>query len=725
MVLYSNRFYSFACNGQEITELTINGKNMIGVKMPLFSIQLRNEKGEAVRISTVNAKTVNIDKLDGMYSLHYTDFENTDISVTASFEFSESSPLIKSRISVENCSNLCTEYIEFPQIAVPKDLKGNGGNAEILWPFNEGAIIDNMDIRENSWFAYEEPQYPSKGTAGLFPGIVCTQFLAYYDGESGLYLGAHDNKGNLKSVEVFGQNGGIKLQMRLYTGKYPGEDFKTDYDIVIGAFKGGWMEAADIYRTWFDENHSEEFVKIKDNTSLPDWYGESPVINAYPVRGSHDTDVMSPNKLFPYTNALPHIENISKKTKSRVMVLLMHWEGTAPWSPPYMWPPYGGEEIFREFSEKLHEKKHLLGVYGSGISWTNHSGVTYYDGEFIHKFKERGLDKFMCKSPEGELKESRICRGIRYGYDMCPATDFAKDTMTAEVEALVGAGVDYIQALDQNHGGLSTFCYSKEHGHPPVPGSWQIKEMKDIINKMAGKKEKLLIGCESAAAETFIPGLLFNDNRFNINYMVGKPVPLYAYLYHEYVNNFMGNQVCTHVVFNHDKEPENLFYRMAYAFVAGDMPTVVTDENGNPTYSWIDTESKTRPSPENVFRFIKNTNAWRCKTGKKYLHTGRMVKPHEITTDKITFHLKNGQSITYGKILTSSFTAEDNTAGHIFVNYMDTPEKCCFEKKKGCKYYIFNTPDTEPREALGNNIELEIPPYSAMLAVSFDAEEIQ
>lgn len=38
-----------------------------------------------------------------------------------------------------------------------------------------------------------------------------------------------------------------------------------------------------------------------------------------------------------------------------------------------------------------------------------------------------------------------------------PHKGFLKDTIKAEVEKIVLAGIDYIQLLDQNHGGTSYF----------------------------------------------------------------------------------------------------------------------------------------------------------------------------------------------------------------------------------------------------------------------------
>ncbi len=78
---------------------------------------------------------------------------------------------------------------------------------------------------------------------------------------------------------------------------------------------------------------------------------------------------------------------------------------------------------------------------------------------------------------------------------------------------MTSADVDYIQLLDQNHGGTSYFCYSREHGHPAVPGRWQTDAMKRLLNTVGqythGNGRRILLGCESAAAEPFIPYLLF------------------------------------------------------------------------------------------------------------------------------------------------------------------------------------------------------------------------
>ena len=44
-------------------------------------------------------------------------------------------------------------------------------------------------------------------------------------------------------------------------------------------------------------------------------------------------------------------------------------------------------------------------------------------------------------------------------------------------------------------------CYSRDHGHPPVPGAWMTENMQNLLGEWNRKAGKILFGCESAAAE--------------------------------------------------------------------------------------------------------------------------------------------------------------------------------------------------------------------------------
>jgi hypothetical protein len=100
----------------------------------------------------------------------------------------------------------------------------------------------------------------------------------------------------------------------------------------------------------------------------------------------------------------------------------------------------------------------------------------------------------MCLSPEGDLPLSKICRAQRSGYDICPSQGFLTDVLTHEVEQMSALGIDYAQMLDQNHGGTPYMCYSKNHGHPPVPGKWQNDATIDLLQAIHKAKgnQKLL-----------------------------------------------------------------------------------------------------------------------------------------------------------------------------------------------------------------------------------------
>lgn len=665
---YQNHLLEFDEMSGVLHTLWDGNRNYIGVKTPVFKIALRDENGSQELYDTTDMELVSAQKEEGGFACTY---RGHGMSVTVSAKMAQE---ISWNIEVNVPQNRVAEWVNFPQIAVPNDLKDNHGNSKILWGFNEGVEVEDLAFREGSWFGYKEPKYPGEGTMGIYPAIVETQFMAFYNHVSGMYFAAHDNSDCLKAIDFYRYEEGILLQFRHYCGVNFGEAYVMPYPMVVKFFEGDWHDAARIYKDWFEENKKADFVPIAERTDLPKWYGDSPVVVTYPVRGLHDTDVMVPNKLYPYCNAMKHIERLEEEFGSKIMVLLMHWEGSAPWAPPYVWPPFGGEAVLKEFIDALHERGDVLGVYCSGLGWSQQSNlVEEYNMEKV--FEEKNLKKVMCLSPQQELPYSHICTAQRKGYDMCPTQEFAVDTMCEQVEYMVEAGIDYIQLLDQNHGGTPYFCYSKEHGHPPVPGRWQVEAMQKLLAKAQKKAGKSLFGCESAAAESYIPYLLFSDNRYNLNYHVGRHVPAYAYIFHEYLNNFMGNQVCTNGIIDYEKTPDSLLERMAYSFMAGDMLTVVLNQDGNIIWNWGQPVDMPLPNQENIKRFVKNANGWRTGRGKKYLHSGRMAKPCAVECVENTLYYTKG-SMDVPKLYSSAWKAEEGSFAQFLINYNTEDVEC-------------------------------------------------
>ncbi len=691
-----------------LVSLSDGRKEFVKKSLPLFGMALRERDGNETRLISDSAEHLAAEKTDGGFTLRFTMEENLTVTVRA-----ETDDEIRWFYHISNRTDKAVEWIGCPGFCVPDDLTGNGGKAKILWGFNEGALIEDMRYRENG-FGYRQPGYPGEGLMPIYPGIVQMQCMAYYDGKSGLYMGTHDTEGNVKSFDFYPNGDAIGIDIRQFTGGDFGEDYTASYPFVFKFFEGEWQNAAEIYRSWFDKNKAPDFKKIAENEKIPDWYSKAPVVVTYPVRGKHDMDIMNPNKLYPYTNALPYIEKLEKELDSKIMVLLMHWEGTAPWAPPYIWPPYGSEENFLRFVKELHARGDLIGVYCSGIGWTEQSLLVPEYNRHADYVKY-GLEKEMCASPAGVVERSRICDCIREGYDFCPTSEVLYEILNKELSAVVSAGVDYIQVLDQNHGGNSYFCYSQKHAHKPMPGKEQTAAVKRLIKRLSestgASARKVPMGCESAAGEFYIPELLFSDNRFNLCYHVGRPVPMYAYLYHEYLYNFSGNGVSTAWFLDCKKSPETLCMRLAHSFIAGDAPTLVLDENGNIIWNWGWREYDDIPNNENVLRLVRSTNFLR-KAYPEYLERGRMVMPFPIECASHTVYHRDDYPVLYEDIFTSAFETGGKTA-QFLVNYTTEPKICALRMDKTKKYTVVSADGRE--EGTGDKVVRRIPPLSAVM----------
>lgn len=674
-----------------ITSMMAGEQELITGEVPFFAMKLRDRKGNSRIISGSETTFV---ELVGQKA-HYV-HDEAEVWI----ELKEENNALLWRVYINNKTEDLLEWAEVMSLGVHGKLRDEeDGIGEIVFPYNEGALVTDMNKRNTNPFPYIEPEYPSLGKYAIFPNMICSQFLAYIAEGQGIYLGMHDEERTTKHIDFRSVDDCIKLQMRTYCDVNYGEDYEMPFDGVLQFFQGEWQDACEIYRKWFYEHLPKDLKKIEESPELPDWYEKSPIVVTYPIRGEYDTDEMKPNCFYPYKNVLPYLNELADTTESKIMTLLMHWEGTAPWAPPYVWPPYGGESEFKDFVEAVHKEDMLIGLYCSGMGWTQQSNlIADYNKEA--QFEEEGLAKVVCSDSDGRI-ESAICREQRFGYDLCPSCETVKDMLKTELQKVTGSGVDYVQVFDQNHGGNSYFCYNSQHGHTPAPGKWQSQETLKIMKNI--QHAGVLLGCESAAAEPFLSQLKFSDNRYELNYYIGLPIPMYAYLYHEYVNNFMGNQICMML----SKEEYNYTYRLAYSFIAGDMLTVVMINDGEISYCWGNDCFKDHTDKKQAVALLKNLNGWRSKAGKNYLHLGKMIKPMKIFCGENSFVGEDGRKIVVDEVLTSAYEYKGETL-QFAVNYNNKPVTVTFERE------VTIYTDNEMRNKVEAVLNFEIPPLSAV-----------
>ena len=638
-----------------ISSLKIKNKAIRVQNCPIFRARLRDLEANCFYIDSFNANSISIDSDRIIYS----DFDGFDkLSVAVHFSANE---YISWQVSVENMlSEYALEWIEFPKICLPRLIDNDPNGGKILFPYDEGVLLTN----EHSLPRYE-PEFPMSGAHFIFPNKLCSQFISYHFKDLGLYIGAHDPKRAFKGVDFYPYEDGVALQMRLYSGADYGQSFKTDYPIIWQACGGEWKSGAEIYRSWFEGNLPANVVKACENTTLPKWYKDPPVIVTYPVRGVHDMDKMEPNSLFPYTNALPILNKIKRDTGCHVMALLMHWEGTAPWAPPYVWPPYCGVELFNEFRDELHKNGDLLGIYCSGFGYTTQSTlIESYNCE--ERIKRENVLEGVCHSPKNKPELGITCSPYqRYGYDICPVSKRGREILDEAYSPLFNSGVDYVQILDQNHGGGQYMCYARNHNHPPMPGGWMTSGMQELLSEWNKNAPNMLFGCESAASEPFIGNLLMSDNRFELNYPFGTPVPVYAFIYHEYLRNFMGNQCgCPF-----EPSVDTLRYRLAYSFSIGDIMTIGITPEMKLMSHWGTHDFENAPDMEKTLLFIKNMSEFYNNGAKKYLYGGKMASATDISCESITIPMFRGRdSITLPRLLSSVWKNGSNGLAYIIVN---------------------------------------------------------
>ncbi len=589
-------------NGAVESLVADDGSERVMAAAEAFTLQLLDGKGEPTRLKSSDFA---FSRKGNCLSWRHANGLHVSVLVTAADDGFRFKPAVEGIPA-----GMLLEWFDGPQVCVPDD-------NILYWPYIDGCEVLDYTRRPYRPLAYRERYAGSVGS--LYPGFCQMQFLAAYKGGKGVYFSAVDDRHIPKGVEWEHLDGkSVRLSLQTFCGDLTDGDWRPSFRYCLRPYDGNWMEACEIYRGWVRTLPGFEHAPER-----PKWMYDSPVNLIYPVRGrgsDYNHREMDPNCYYPYVNAMSAVEKYGRLLDSRIMALLMHWEGTAPWAPPYVWPPYGGEKKLAEFRDALHARGDLLGVYCSGTAWTQISStVPSYSLE--QRFEDERLGRYMMRGPKGEITATICNPGQRRGYDMCLTEEWAVKTVEAEIAKMSRFGIDYCQFFDQNMGGGWLLCYAKHHAHPRIPGAWATDAMLALQKRIVASagSRGMLLGCESAAATPYVPQLFYNDSRPLIVMRYGcRPVPGLAFVFHEWQCNFSGNMCGTAKC-----DP---FWRWAYCFHQGDMLSLVLGADDGLVQAWCRPWREKFPEQDALVPFVRGLNALR-KKHNPFLLEGRMIRP--------------------------------------------------------------------------------------------------
>jgi len=190
-----------------------------------------------------------------------------------------------------------------------------------------------------------------------------------------------------------------------------------------------------------------------------------------------------------------------------------------------------------------------------------------------------------------------------------------------------------------------------------------------------------VLGCESSAAEPFVNDLPLNDARASFLWGMGCPVPAQSFVFHGRSCCFAGNQCGISAQINRKASPENLLFRLAYAFNAGDLLSVTLKEDGVIHWGWTVPWSESAPDQESVKTLIRNLNAIRREFPEYLLH-GRMqqiAEPSQCGTWLLPLARRTEE---FRSVLESIWEAPDHSRIRLLTNYLPAEQQVLLRGKE-------------------------------------------
>jgi len=638
-------FLALSEDGRSIHRLAPPGSvagNLLAEDYPLYQIQVLDEAAKKVTFTSHQAASVHSKSFAGGVKVRF--LPSAAHPATVECTFLERGDGVEASIAVEPVAGFTLTQVEFPMLMMKLPLGDTGADDELVLPFSDGSVLRDpaQSLKPgNAWSAH-------------YPGSLAAQFIALLDPEAGLYVACEDGEGHIKQMSFRRFAQGLRLEAVHLMPLRPSKAWQLPYRVVLRPCRGDWKQAADLYKQWAVKQRWCA-RKLVERSDVPAWVKQGPFFHAVSMRARPDGKTQ-----VNFLGQLPeYIHSYHQALDWPVCAMIMGWEKHGAWITPDYFPPYGGEKAFRQATAAVLGQGDYTLVFLSGLKWTLERSREDFNGweEF-----ERRAQEWATVGEDGEvLIRGKPDAGVGRYAQICPATEPARKMLADSTRQCVRMGVLGVQ-VDQVVGGAAPACYSRDHGHPAGPGKWLSEAVYQAFEAAVrtGKRENPSYAFAiEEPNELFLPLL---DCYHARDYQFGRwprggpgqpyPVPLFAYLYHEYALGYGGDSASL------------IHWPSAYLTLAQVLNAVTGKTPGGCVWG--------RPlPPEEVHPSILGVTRQHCRLLKagagKWLLMGRMLDFDFV--EGPSFEVKAAShSFTFHAVQSSAWAAADGTLAWLLAN---------------------------------------------------------
>lgn len=630
---------------------------ILGAKQPFFKIVLSDDAGQRQEFTGLDASTAYIKETGDGALIYYNFLGLKNLHVKCRIKYDEYTDF-DFGLEVRNETGLKIISVEYPIFLMPEVIEEEK-NDWVLWHhcFFNGVLTHGFKnlMTGNSWLM-------QSGFA------VPIQMCAFGTSHESLYYCTKDLGRHSKDMQPVWTGTNFKISSIYYYDEADHKKFVLPYTAGVSFLNSGeWYNAAEKYRDWAER---QEWCakKLWEKHDYAGWWLESPIVLSIKERGKRNKEIgqMPSPWCYPLEKGMDRINELAEKFDSKLNVQIFHWEKGGAFINGDHFPPLGGYDNIKRFFDQLHERGNYGGVYILPSKWCLRAETTGFDGSEF--FDEHDAAGSVCCDEQLNPVRSLYDWEWRKRFAICAATPEGRDEIVNAFKVFSELGADYIQ-YDTFNGRL-VGCWSKQHGHYPGPGRWQYETSLSIVKEIRELPNQFAMTVEAQPNECLIPFVDgFAERGIHPRSEKGwESVPLYQYIYHQYVQGFSGEECGP---FN---TPDNFFLVNAISIVTGDMLMINLGVTGrisiiaHETHEYDQTVESVYPA-ELIETYIKDLNRLRRDFAREFLVTGKMERPPVIQCDIGKIIEAEFHKIEIPAVLGSSWSSPEGHKGTILVNY--------------------------------------------------------